>query len=210
MSIYRNFLAKIVNCFQPFSQKSFIIDARLGSKYTSKTTEIFKIKLRLTKSSRLLKCAAFLVFSETGKPYFSEYMKNGKKNVSFLRKLHFFKTFRTSFSINHSLAQWEREMCRMVFIYFANKSTCKLLKLLVIKEKILVDFFFSISFIFLCKILEEGLFENPWPKRFLCYPHSKFGVFNFLLSWIFRKKNKEITKKLLSVQFLLFLFCLPC
>ena len=45
--------------------KSFIIDARLGSKYTSEKTETFKMKLRLTKSSRLLKCAGFLVLPQT-------------------------------------------------------------------------------------------------------------------------------------------------
>ena len=45
--------------------KSFIIDARLGSKYTSEKSETFKMKLRLTKSSRLLKCAGFLVLPQT-------------------------------------------------------------------------------------------------------------------------------------------------
>ena len=32
---------------------------------------------------------------------------------------------------------------------------------------------------------------NTWPKKFLCYPLSKIGVFDFLISWIFRKKSKK-------------------
>ena len=35
---------------------------------------------------------------------------------------------------------------------------------------------------------------NTWPKKNLCYPVSKIGVFDFLLSGIFGKKNKEIKK----------------
>ena len=35
---------------------------------------------------------------------------------------------------------------------------------------------------------------NTWPKKSLCYPLSKIGAFDFLISWIFRKKNKEIKK----------------
>ena len=49
----------------------------------TKKTETFKMKLRLNKSSRLLKCAAFLVFIDSGKPYFSEYLKNCKKMFRF-------------------------------------------------------------------------------------------------------------------------------
>ena len=50
---------------------------------------------------------------------------------------------------------------------------------------------------------------NTWPKKFLCYPLSKIGVFDFLISWIFRKKKRN-KKKLIFGQFLLFLFRLPC
>ena len=36
---------------------------------------------------------------------------------------------------------------------------------------------------------------NTWPKKFLCYPLSKFGVFGFLIPWIFRKKTQRNKKK---------------
>ena len=52
---------QIVNHFQLFLEKNFIIDVRLGSKYASEKTETFKMKLWLAKSSRLLQRAAFLV-----------------------------------------------------------------------------------------------------------------------------------------------------
>ena len=32
---------------------------------------------------------------------------------------------------------------------------------------------------------------NTWPKKFLCYPLSKIGVFSFLISWIFLKKQRN-------------------
>ena len=35
---------------------------------------------------------------------------------------------------------------------------------------------------------------NTWRKRFLCDPLSKTGVFDFLISWIFRKKTKTINQ----------------
>ena len=56
-----SFFAKIVTGFQLFLQESFIKNVRLGSKYASEKTEIFKMKLRLAKLSRLLQHAAFLV-----------------------------------------------------------------------------------------------------------------------------------------------------
>ena len=48
-----------------FSNKSSIIDLRLGYIYTSENTEIFIVKLRWRKSSRLLQCVAFLVVFES-------------------------------------------------------------------------------------------------------------------------------------------------
>ena len=35
---------------------------------------------------------------------------------------------------------------------------------------------------------------NTWPKKFLCYLFSKIGVFDFLISWIFRKKKQRNKK----------------
>ena len=59
-SIYEAFFVKIVNNLF-FSQKNFIIDARLGSKEASKTNEILKTKLKWSKSSWLLQRLAFVV-----------------------------------------------------------------------------------------------------------------------------------------------------
>ena len=52
---------------------------------------------------------------------------------------------------------------------------------------------------------------NTWPpkKNILGYPLSKIGVFGFLISWIFRKKQRN-KKKLIFGQFSLFLFRLSC
>ena len=47
---------------------------------------------------------------------------------------------------------------------------------------------------------------NTWPKKILCYPLSKIGVFEFLISWIFRKKNKEIKKSWFLVNSRCFCF----
>ena len=44
-----------------FRNKSSIIDIRLGYIWASENIEIFKVKLRWSKSSQLLKCIAFLV-----------------------------------------------------------------------------------------------------------------------------------------------------
>ena len=56
-------------------------------------------------------------------------------------------------------------------------------------------------------VVLEGLFEN-WsalhPKKFYAIPFQKFGTFDFLISWIFRKTI--INKKLIFGQFSLFLF----
>ena len=46
---------------------------------------------------------------------------------------------------------------------------------------------------------------NTWTKKKLCYHLSKIGVFGFLISWIFRKKNRN-KKKLIFGQFSLFCF----
>ena len=46
---------------------------------------------------------------------------------------------------------------------------------------------------------------NTWPKKILCYSLSEIGVFDFLLSGIFRK-NKEITKSWFLVNSRCFCF----
>ena len=47
-----------------FRNKSYIIDVQLGYIQAFENIEIFKLKLRWSKSSRLLKCVAFLVSFE--------------------------------------------------------------------------------------------------------------------------------------------------
>ena len=47
---------------------------------------------------------------------------------------------------------------------------------------------------------------NTWPKKFVCYPLSKIGVFDFLIPWMFRKKNKEIKKSWFLVNSCCFCF----
>ena len=55
--------------------------------------------------------------------------------------------------------------------------------------------FYTLQFdAFLCR---EPVWKmvNTWPQKFLCYPLSKIGVFDFLISWIFRKKKQRNKKK---------------
>ena len=52
---------KIVNAFSHFHKKISTIGIPLGSKHVYKKIEIFKMKLRLVKSSQLLQRMAFLV-----------------------------------------------------------------------------------------------------------------------------------------------------
>ena len=61
-SIYdRTFLWIYLTAYY-FRKKSSITDAQLGYMQTFKNIEIFKVKLRLSKPSRLLKRVAFLLF----------------------------------------------------------------------------------------------------------------------------------------------------
>ena len=47
---------------------------------------------------------------------------------------------------------------------------------------------------------------NTWPKKFLCYPLSKIGVFGFLISWIFREKKQRNKKSWFLVNSRCFCF----
>ena len=47
---------------------------------------------------------------------------------------------------------------------------------------------------------------NTWPKKFLCYTLSKIVVFDFLLSWIFRKKEQRNKKSWFLVNSRCFCF----
>ena len=59
-STHGAFLWKCIIAYY-FHNKSSIIDVRLGYIWVSKNIEIFKVKLRWSKSSRLLQCIVFLV-----------------------------------------------------------------------------------------------------------------------------------------------------
>ena len=70
--------------------------------------------------------------------------------------------------IKFCIYHWERSyICRcwlrIVFFYYSNTEICGLVWKMV----------------------------NTWPKKFLCYPLSKIGVFGFLISWISRKKTRN-------------------
>ena len=47
---------------------------------------------------------------------------------------------------------------------------------------------------------------NTGPKKILCDPFSKIGVFDFLISWIFRKKTKKYKNSWLLVSSRCFCF----
>ena len=71
---------------------------------------------------------------------------------------------------------------------------------------------FSLAFhlFFFVKFWRRACLKTLDPKDFYAIPIQNLV---FLISFypeFLEKKNKEITKKLLFVQFLLFLFCLPC
>ena len=51
---------------------------------------------------------------------------------------------------------------------------------------------YALPLFFICErfwtCLKKG---QQLTQKILCYPFSKIGVFDFLLSWIFRKKRKK-------------------